>query len=196
MGTGAKAEGWAKPLSSSNREQSVLTDFPPEDICGFLQLNAGDWLALRSLLKPEGTVSAPGEEQHNGGGIEPSQPWHASERAEIRVALLEPTSESDWGGLEIFAANQANVRLIFHKTGTVAINAVLGHWHLGEDGSMELTVEEDNRRLNERIWFRKPNLRLRSTLEQFADGRPGRASFSSEIRRVRRPEEKPMTPPP
>jgi hypothetical protein len=100
------------------------------------------------------------------------------------MALLEPTSDTDWGGLEIFLANQANVRLIFHKTGTVAINSLLGHWRLGEDGSLVLTVETENRRLNERIWFRKPNLRLRSTLEQFADGRPGRASFSSEIRRA------------
>jgi hypothetical protein len=165
-----------------------LTDFPPEDICGFLQLNAGEWLTLRSLLEPEGDGSSPGEVPHAG--------WHASERADIRMALLESTSESDWGGLEIFPANQANVRLIFHKAGTVAINALQGNWHLGKDGSLVLSVEEGNRRLNERIWFRKPNLRLRSTLEQFADGRPGRASFSSEIRRVRRPEEKPLTPPP
>jgi hypothetical protein len=107
------------------------------------------------------------------------------------MALLQPTSEMDWGGLEIFPTNHPNVTLIFHKTGTVAINAVLGNWHLGEDGSLVLTVEEQNRCLKEQIWFRKPNLRLRSTLEQFADGRPGRASFSSEIRRVRKPEENP-----
>ena len=41
--------------------------------------------------------------------------------------------------------------------------------------------------LRERIWFNKPNLRLRSTVEQRADGSLGRASFSSEIRRVSRP---------
>jgi hypothetical protein len=173
-----------------------LTDFPPEDICGFLQLNAGDWLVLRSLLEPEEGHSITGEVPTKGEGSEPSQPWHVSERAEVRMELLEPSSDTDWGGLEIFLANQANVRLIFHKTGTVSINALLGHWRLGEDGSLVLTVDTENRRLNERIWFRKPNLRLRSTLEQFADGRPGRASFSSEIRRVRRPEQQPITAPP
>lgn len=172
-----------------------MTGFPPEDICGFLQLNAGDWLVLRSRLEPEVDLSKTGEVSHSGEGNEPSQPWHASQRGEVRMALLEPTSDTDWGGLEIFLANQANVRLIFHKTGTVAINALLGHWRLGEDGSLVLTVETENRRLNERIWFRKPNLRLRSTLEQFADGRPGRASFSSEIRRVRQPEQQPITAP-
>jgi hypothetical protein len=41
--------------------------------------------------------------------------------------------------------------------------------------------------VRERIWFTKPNLRLRSSVENHADGRPGRASFSSEIRRVSRP---------
>lgn len=168
-----------------------MTNFPPEDICSFLQLNAGDWLGLRSLLEAEGEASSIGELPLGEEESEPSQPWHASERAEVRMALLQPTSEMDWGGLEIFPTNHPNVTLIFHKTGTVAINAVLGNWHLGEDGSLVLTVEEQNRCLKEHIWFRKPNLRLRSTLEQFADGRPGRASFSSEIRRVRKPEENP-----
>ncbi|MFM7464489.1 MAG: phycobiliprotein lyase [Cyanobium sp.] len=168
-----------------------MTDFPPEDICSFLQLSAGDWLGLRSLLEAEDEASSMGELPLGGEESEPSQPWHASERAEVHMALVQPTSEMDWGGLEIFLTNQPNVTLIFHKTGTVAINAVLGNWNLGEDGSLVLTVEEENRRLEERIWFRKPNLRLRCTLEQFADGRPGRASFSSEIRRVQKPGENP-----
>ena len=61
-----------------------------------------------------------------------------------------------------------------------------GRWQLAADGSLELEVEREGRLVQERIWFSKPNLRLRCTLEQSLDGRPGRASFSSEIRRVRR----------
>jgi hypothetical protein len=64
-----------------------------------------------------------------------------------------------------------------------------GHWQLAADGSLELEVRLEGRVVKERIWFSKPNLRLRCTLEQSLDGRPGRASFSSEIRRVRRPED-------
>jgi hypothetical protein len=41
--------------------------------------------------------------------------------------------------------------------------------------------------VSERIWFAKPNLRLRSSLAHRADGEPGLASFSTEIRRVSRP---------
>ena len=62
-----------------------------------------------------------------------------------------------------------------------------GHWQLWPDGSLELTVRGASVIVRERIWFTKPNLRLRSTVENRADGRPGRASFSSEIRRVSRP---------
>ena len=38
--------------------------------------------------------------------------------------------------------------------------------------------------LRERIWFTKPNLRLRSSVTNQGDGNPGHAHFSSEIRRV------------
>ena len=55
------------------------------------------------------------------------------------------------------------------------------------DGSLELVITGDGREVRERIWFTKPNLRLRSTVETGVDGSPGRASFSSEIRRVSRP---------
>lgn len=39
----------------------------------------------------------------------------------------------------------------------------------------------------ERIWFTKPNLRLRSSVEHGAGGSAAQASFCSEIRRVSRP---------
>lgn len=171
-----------------------MTQFPPEDISGFLQLNAGDWLSLRSLLDPEMAVAMLGPSQSARKNSDLSQPWHESERAELHVAFLEPETETGCGGLEIQKTDHSKVRLIFHRGGTVAINALLGQWHLGEDGSLELAVLDDQRSLKERIWFRKPNLRLRCTLEQFADGQPGRASFSSEIRRVRRPEESTLNP--
>ena len=61
-----------------------------------------------------------------------------------------------------------------------------GRWQLWPDGSLELTVRGPSAIVRERIWFTKPNLRLRSSVEQRPDGSPGRASFSSEIRRVSR----------
>jgi len=62
-----------------------------------------------------------------------------------------------------------------------------GQWTLWPDGSLELVISTPSGELSEKIWFTKPNLRLRSTVETRADGAPGRASFCSEIRRVSRP---------
>jgi hypothetical protein len=62
-----------------------------------------------------------------------------------------------------------------------------GTWLLRPDGSLELTLEAETAVVHERIWFTKPNLRLRSSVEHRRDGRPGGASFSSEIRRVAPP---------
>ena len=68
----------------------------------------------------------------------------------------------------------------------VMINGISGACQLSNYGSLALEIKEPTRIVKERIWYSKPNLRLRCTLEQFLDGQPGRASFSSEIRRVTR----------
>ena len=62
-----------------------------------------------------------------------------------------------------------------------------GSWQFWPDGSLELVLSKGDAEVRERIWFTKPNLRLRSTVEHRADGSPGRASFNSEIRRVSKP---------
>ncbi len=162
-----------------------MNAFPPEDIRDFLQLSAGEWLALRSLLDPDGPERA--EETRELAA--PSQSWHQADRGELKVTFLEPQEADDWGGLEVCPPAGARVRLSFRRDGTVGLGDQRGHWQLAADGSLELEVRLEGRVVKERIWFSKPNLRLRCTLEQSLDGRPGRASFSSEIRRVRRPED-------
>jgi hypothetical protein len=62
-----------------------------------------------------------------------------------------------------------------------------GTWQFWPDGTLELGCPAGDCNVSERIWFAKPNLRLRSSLAHQADGEPGRASFSTEIRRVSRP---------
>ncbi len=180
-GTGLRTAG----LRSDDRLNGALTAFPPEDIRDFLQLSAGEWLALRSLLDPDGPDRA--EETREPADV--SQSWHQADRGELKVTFLEPEEADDWGGLEVCPPAGTPVRLSFRRDGTVGFGDQGGHWQLEADGSLELEVELAGRVVKERIWFSKPNLRLRCTLEQSLDGRPGRASFSSEIRRVRRPED-------
>lgn len=182
----------AKPLRSEDSVNGPLNAFPPEDIRGFLQLSAGEWLALRSLLGADAPEPAAGPLE--GGAAEPgesAQSWHQSDRGELKVAFLEPEGGANCGGLEVALPGGGTMELRFRLDGTLVTGEHCGRWQLGADGSLELELEAEGRRVKERIWFSKPNLRLRCTLEQSLDGRPGRASFSSEIRRVRPPAEAP-----
>jgi hypothetical protein len=166
------------PLPRSEPPMSESA-FPPCDLPGFLQLCAGEWLALRSSL-------ALAE-----GGAEES--WHRSERGELRFAYLAPEGPGDPGGLAISPPQGPTRRLRFtedgrfHDEDATGGEGTRGDWRLWPDGSLELGLRLGELEVRERIWFTQPNLRLRSSVERRADGSPDRASFSSEIRRVSRP---------
>jgi hypothetical protein len=116
--------------------------------------------------------------------------WHSSERGELVVAFLEAETADGAGGLQVGPKDAvAQQQLHFDANGGFRSGEQQGSWQLWPDGSLELVIPGDGREVRERIWFTKPNLRLRSTVETSADGSPGRASFSSEIRRVSRPAE-------
>ncbi len=149
-----------------------MTAYPPVDLHSFLELSAGQWLALRSLMDSE-----------SGASLED---WHTSERGELEIKATEMAGHQE---LEITLPDQSKHKLSFQPDGNVWINSRRGQWQLHADGTLELEVQQDTMRVKERIWFSKPNLRLRCTLEQFLDGRPGRASFSTEIRRMTRATE-------
>jgi hypothetical protein len=118
--------------------------------------------------------------------------WHSSERAELLVAFLAPEQADQPGGLRVTPPGGGSRELHFRADGSFAGAAdqapvPAGHWQLWPDGSLELILEAPGRVLRERIWFTQPNLRLRSSVEHATGGQPGRARFSSEIRRVRKP---------
>jgi len=162
--------------------------FPPSDLPDFLRLCAGEWLALRSSLALA--------EEGAGQVAEEGENWHRSERGELRIAYVTPEVPGEPGGLEISPPQRPPRRLRFleegrfHQEDSAAATAgpgAQGEWRLWADGSLELTQREGDREVRERIWFTQPNLRLRSSVERWADGSPGRASFSSEIRRLGQP---------
>jgi hypothetical protein len=160
-------------------------DFPPQGITAFLRFCAGEWMGLRSRFAlGEATAMAEGDE------------WHSSERGELVVAYLEPGGAAvpldSPGGLSVGPKGEPARQLLFAANGTFTVGSAQqdeqqGTWQLWPDGSLELALGSSGSELRERIWFTKPNLRLRSTVENRADGSPGQASFSSEIRRVSRP---------
>ena len=152
------------------------TPFPPATIEAFLRFCEGEWMSLRSRFQL-------GSDAEAGEGDE----WHSSERGELVVRYVEPSDSRQPGGISVGPKDQTPRQLLFAADGSFTAGDQQGSWTLWPDGSLELVSEQNDAELRERIWFNKPNLRLRSTIEQPADGTPGRASFSSEIRRVSKP---------
>jgi hypothetical protein len=167
---------------------SNQTPFPPEQIGGFLRLCAGEWMSLRSQFAL-GAVSATDNDSTENLD-EDGDAWHSSERGELVVAFLEAEAPGGAGGLQVVPKDGVTQQqLHFDTDGGFRSGDQSGRWQLWPDGSLELLITAVGGEVRERIWFAKPNLRLRSTVETGADGSPGRASFSSEIRRVSRPAE-------
>jgi len=159
--------------------------FPPTDIRAFLSFCAGEWMALRSTFLPDDAAAA-----LEAGALEAGEgdEWHSSERGELTIHYQEPSGVEELGDLLISGPGASPGRRIrFAASGDFEAGGDRGRWQLWPDGSLELLLSRDGVAVSERIWFTKPNLRLRSTIERHADGRPLRASFSSEIRRVSRP---------
>jgi len=152
--------------------------FPPDSIEAFLRFCAGEWMSLRSRFELELAEASEG-----GEGDE----WHSSERGELVVAYLEPAASEGPGGLSVGPKGEPQRQLRFLADGGFTAGEQQGRWQLLPDHSLELSLSDGQREVRERIWFTKPNLRLRSTLESSGDGSPSRASFCSEIRRVSRP---------
>lgn len=147
--------------------------FPPADLEAFLQLCAGRWMCLRSRFDLESS-----EDQR-----------HTSDRGEVTVnAALQ---DSPWM-LTVEAADGASSELLFAANGELTLRSQAaqrsGTWQFRPDASLELEVIEGDTKVLERIWFIKPNLRLRSTTATAAEGQPVKARFCSEIRRVSPPQ--------
>jgi len=175
-----------------------VSDFPPRDLRSFLQFCAGEWLSVRSSFDLEEPLPEPSAGQGAAPEEAPSEEgWHAALRGELAVLYLEPEQDGAPGGLRVTppaaaGGPEAGRELHFEAGGTFACQLPAGEplgrgsWRFWPDGSLELSQSDGAVLLHERIWFTKPNLRLRSSVEQRPDGRPARASFSSEIRRVSR----------
>jgi hypothetical protein len=143
-------------------------------------------MGLRSQFN---TSTAPGNADTNAGPSD-DDAWHSSDRGELTVVFVEAESPPSLGQLAVTSPLGETSRLGFQSDGTLldgAASALLGRWQLWPDGSLELVTLAAGLERRERIWFTKPNLRLRSCVEHGADGATTQASFCSEIRRVSRP---------
>ena len=153
--------------------------FPPQEIGDFLRFCAGEWMSLNSTFAlDEPTALAAADIAPDG------DEWHTSERGELLVTYLEPQVGGEPGGLSQGPKGGLQQQLIFHSDGSYHCGADQGRWQFWPDGSLELVIEAQGQQVRERLWFTKPNLRLRSSVANQGDGNPAHAHFSSEIRRV------------
>lgn len=185
----------AVSATPSPTEPSAAAPFPPRDIAAFLAFCAGEWLALRSCFQLEGPAAGIPAAADGSANEALEDTWHSSGRGELRIAYRGPLAPGDVGALTIQPPAGPMRELQFHldqaadgSRGTFSSGVSSGEWQLWPDGSLDLLIGDGPGHCRERIWFTKPNLRLRSSIEQAADGSPVRASFSSEIRRLPRPE--------
>ena len=146
--------------------------FPPEDPGSFLSLCDGVWMSLRSCFE----LAAGGDDD-----------WHSSERGELTVRCV--AEEGAVGQLQVQAPGGNSSTLTFSADGQLILDGdAQGNWRFWPDGSMELNLSRpDGLSVQERIWFTRVNLRLRSTTAVDAQGTPVQGSFCTDIRRVSKP---------
>ena len=146
--------------------------FPPADAAAFLFLCAGEWMSLRSSFE----LSAGGDDD-----------WHSSERGELTVRCV--SEQGALGQLQVQAPGGTSSTLTFAADGQLILDGDSpGNWRFWPDGSMELNLSRaDGVQVQERIWFTRANLRLRSTTAVDAQGTPVQGSFCTDIRRVSKP---------
>ena len=185
--------------SVSNANSAAL--YPPRTATDFLTLCAGDWMSLRTLI----TVS----DQEEG--------WHASERRIFRLTWHAPgdgnspatgqepgltADRQPLGTLALQAAELSPFWLCFQWPGEeqgtrgadckghfLGRDGRTGQWCLNGEGVMELDWTTALHRVNERIWFTKANLRLRSRTVHSLDPAASlvqSCAFYSDIRRLPR----------
>ncbi len=161
--------------------------FPPQEIGDFLRFCAGEWMGLNSTFALDGPTALAAEDNATPGpsASEPEgDEWHTSERGELVVTYLEPQVGGEPGGLSQGPKGGLQQHLLFHSDGSYHCGADQGRWQFWPDGSLELVIDTQGQQVRERLWFTKPNLRLRSSVATQGDGNPAHAHFSSEIRRV------------
>ena len=147
-------------------------------------------MGLRSQFSPEHPPGDAAEANTDTNTDADDDAWHSSERGELAVVFLEAIGAGSLGGLAVTSPLGETSRIGFQADGSLLAweaSTPLGRWQLWSDGSLELVTQAAGRERRERIWFTKPNLRLRSSVVHGSDGGAAEASFCSEIRRVSPP---------
>lgn len=151
---------------------------PPATVQELLECCAGRWLSLRTLV----TIS-----QEEEG-------WDQSESAQLEFSWQPAEAGSELGVLRLHGTRQPDFQL--HMVGAAqdqegrfeGNDGRRGRWQFDQEHVLQFTWCSGDQQFEERIWFSKANLRLRSRTISCRN-KPSAVqacAFYSEIRRLQR----------
>ena len=149
---------------------------PPATVQELLERCAGRWLSLRTLV----TLS------HEEEG------WDRSESAQLEFSWQPAGEGPELGVLRLHGTRLPGFQL--HVTGAArdregrfeGSDGRRGTWRFDPEHVLQLTWSDGQRQFDERIWFSKANLRLRSRTVSSSNNPSAvqACAFYSEIRRL------------
>ncbi|MGF1493568.1 MAG: phycobiliprotein lyase [Microcoleaceae cyanobacterium] len=168
------------------------------DISEFLELSAGKWFSQRTIHQFDSGQLQAGKSTLI---IETLKPDQASvielcQASQVDPAIAWGGLQSSWDGTsEGTSQKQVGSALIvplvdpeipnqgqfLQARKTADGKSFQGHYHLDEEEVLTFITESDQLKVEERLWYLIPNLRLRTTVIQQTNG-PTQAAFCSEIR--------------
>jgi hypothetical protein len=162
----------------------------------FLDLSAGRWFSQRSnyLLgyenvdnsKADLTIEIISPDDHRA--IQLCQKHNLDPKLSIGGTVQSWDNSVDWGkpkqlGSDIIVLVSDSKDQQTGKVIRPQDSQVCGHYTLGADEALTLTIKTDEMYAEERQWFASDNFKMRTTIVKYSDGRQ-QTSFYSEIRKA------------
>jgi len=162
----------------------------------FLALSEGKWFSQRTNYLLGGDKADNGKADitieiianDDSRAIELCQKHHLDLNLIVGGTVQSWDTSVDWGKDK--QVGSSTIVLISNPDGDLTgkivrpqDSKVCGHYELGTDEALTLIVDNDDMHAEERQWFASDNLRMRTTVVQYQDGRQ-QTSFYSEIRKA------------
>jgi hypothetical protein len=168
------------------------------DISEFFQQSAGKWFSQRTNHYLDSKQSQSGRSNLTIEILEPSDnvvagmcQRHGAGQDQVLCGLqvnwdgtLDKDSKKQVGSMVLVVIpdlQQPNTGILLRQVSPESSSPMSTQFSLGVDEVLTLTDQQDGVHSEERWWFASPNLRMRTQLAKYPDGRT-LAAFTTEIR--------------
>ena len=162
----------------------------------FLDLSAGKWFSQRTnyLLGGDKADNSKADITIEAIATDDTRATQLCQKHNLDPSLIVGGTVQSWDNSVDWGKDKqvgsATIVLVSNpdddRTGKVLRpqdSKVCGHYALGADEALTLTIDNGEMYAEERQWFASDNLRMRTSLVKYQDGRQ-QTSFYSEIRRA------------